>query len=76
MVVEDDAQVLEYTASALQAIGYHVIRAGDGYAALATMTMHSEVSLLFTDVGLPGMNGRLLAEEAKRRIRNCSPRVG
>jgi CheY-like chemotaxis protein len=49
-------------------LGYQVISAADGRAALQVLGAHPELRLLFTDVGLPGgMNGRQLADEAIRR---------
>ena len=51
----------------LRELGYTVLEAETGRAALAVLDA-CDVDLLFTDVVLPdGMNGRTLADEAKRR---------
>ncbi len=68
LVVEDDEDVRRYAVSMLQELGYSVIEAGDGAAALRQLEVHPEIRFLFSDVGLPGdYNGRELAEEAVRR---------
>jgi PAS domain S-box-containing protein len=68
LVVEDDPDVRDYTIEIVGELGYTVLSAGDGATALRLLNSHREVSLLFTDVGLPGgMNGRQLAEQALRR---------
>ena len=68
LVVEDDPDVRDYTIEIVGDLGYTVLSAGDGATALRLLDSHREVSLLFTDVGLPGgMNGRQLAEQALRR---------
>ena len=67
LVVEDDTDVREYSTDALASLGYRVLQATDADTALRVLEEHPEVALLFTDVGLPGRNGRHLAEEAKRR---------
>jgi signal transduction histidine kinase/CheY-like chemotaxis protein len=67
LVVEDDEQVLSLTAQMLRDLGYGVIEAGDGAEALAALSDNPEIRLLFTDVVMPDMNGRRLAEEAQRR---------
>jgi CheY-like chemotaxis protein len=68
LVVEDDPDVRDYTSEIVGDLGYGVLTAADGPAALRLLDAHREVRLLFTDVGLPGgMNGRQLAEEALRR---------
>jgi CheY-like chemotaxis protein len=67
LVVEDDPNVREYTTELLRDLGYTVIEAEDGPSALRQVERHRSVDLLFTDVGLPGMNGRELADEARRR---------
>ena len=66
LLVEDHADVREYAIRALEHLGYGVLSADDAEHGLATLAAHAEVALLFTDVGLPGRNGRLLAEEARR----------
>lgn len=67
LVVEDDPRVLEYSCSALKTLGYRALQAETADAALRILEGDPSVSVLFTDVGLPGMNGRELAKEAQRR---------
>ncbi len=52
----------------LEELGYRVLAAPDGNAALRLLHAHRDIALLFTDIGLPGgMNGRQLADDALRR---------
>jgi PAS domain S-box-containing protein len=68
LIVEDDPDVRDYTVEMVGDLGYSVLSAPDGASALRLLDSHRQVSLLFTDVGLPGgMNGRQLAEQALRR---------
>ena len=68
LVVEDDPDVRDYTVEMVSELGYSVLSAADGATGLRLLYSSREVSLLFTDVGLPGgMNGRQLAEQALRR---------
>ncbi len=66
LVVEDDDDVRVYSTGILRELGYVVLEAANGKAALDMLAKHPEIQLLFTDVGLPGgMNGRQLAEAAR-----------
>ncbi len=68
MVVEDDDDVRAHSVEILHELGYRVLEAPNAQVALEIMGRQPELALLFTDVGLPGgMNGRQLAEEARRR---------
>ncbi|HEY2178203.1 MAG TPA: ATP-binding protein [Caulobacteraceae bacterium] len=67
LVVEDDAGVRDFTASALKDIGYRTLEAANGRAALESLAAHPEIELLLTDVVMPDMNGRALAEHALER---------
>lgn len=67
LVVDDDSDVREYIVSALTQLGYEVLEAGEASTALSVIECHPEVDLLLTDIGLPGINGRQLADEASRR---------
>lgn len=68
LVVEDDADVRRHSCDILTDLGYRVLQADTGAAALAMLDQHADIALLFTDIGLPGgMNGRQLSEEALRR---------
>jgi CheY-like chemotaxis protein len=52
----------------LRELGYVPFDAANGAQGLRLLAMRPDIKLLFTDIGLPeGMNGRELAEEAKRR---------
>jgi PAS domain S-box-containing protein len=68
LVVEDDDRVRAYVVEQLSGLGYHVIEAENGPAALELLERSPDVALLFTDVVMPGgMNGRQLADAARRR---------
>jgi two-component system cell cycle sensor histidine kinase/response regulator CckA len=63
LVVDDDDAVRQVAAKALRRAGYDVLQAGEGEEALRLMREHAgAVHLLLTDVVMPGMNGRELAE--------------
>ncbi|HEX5678607.1 MAG TPA: PAS domain-containing protein [Alcanivorax sp.] len=67
LLVEDDDAVRDQAARQLQDLGYRVISASDGEAALA-MLQEQDVDLLFTDVIMPGgPNGPELARLARQR---------
>jgi PAS domain S-box-containing protein len=66
LAVEDDNDVRAHTCGILRELGYQVLEAANGIAALGVLQAHPGVDLLFTDVGLPGgMNGRQLAGAAR-----------
>ena len=65
LVVEDDATVRDLVLEVLQDLGYTALQAPDGPGGLALLESGQRVDLLVTDVGLPGMNGRQLAEQAR-----------
>lgn len=68
LVVEDDDDVRANSVDSLRELGYRVVEAPDGPSALRLIELDASIQLLFTDVGLPGgMNGRQLADEARRR---------
>ncbi|MBY9063391.1 response regulator [Sphingomonas yunnanensis] len=65
-VVEDNDVVREASVRGIRELGYEVIHASSGEEALRRLAVASKVDLLFTDVVMPGMNGRELAEAASR----------
>jgi PAS domain S-box-containing protein len=63
LVVEDEAAVRRLTCRILTREGYKVLEASDGPHALDTWDAHpGEIDLLLTDVVMPGMSGKELAE--------------
>ncbi len=67
LVVEDDEAVRGVIAAVLEDLGYPFIEAIDATSALEVFDSGLSIDLLVTDVGLPGMNGRQLAEIAMAR---------
>jgi two-component system, NtrC family, sensor kinase len=67
LVVEDDTDVRDYVVETLASLGYKVFEAGEAEIALRLLDENPSVHLLLTDVVMPGMNGRKLAEEARLR---------
>ncbi|ESZ77725.1 CHASE3 domain-containing protein [Mesorhizobium sp. L103C105A0] len=68
LVVEDDPRVRASTADAMRELGYTVIHAASGQEALEKLGDNPGVALMFTDIVMPVMNGRKLAEEALARM--------
>ncbi len=73
LVVEDETVVRELVAEALRDLGYRAIEAVDGPSGLTVLRSHRRIDLLLTDVGLPGLNGRQLADQA--RSMRCNLKV-
>jgi CheY-like chemotaxis protein len=63
LIVEDETMVRMPIAEYLRDCGYNVVEAGDAYEAIAVMDAEEPVSLVFSDVRMPGkMDGFGLAE--------------
>jgi len=70
LVVDDDPMVREILGEQLKSIGYEVKLATDGLDALNQLDTGTVVDVLVTDYSMPGMNGVVLIEEARRRLPN------
>jgi two-component system cell cycle sensor histidine kinase/response regulator CckA len=65
LVVDDESMVRRLVRLQLESLGYHVIEAATGAAALGLLNVEAlPVDLLLGDVTMPGMNGRELAHRA------------
>lgn len=67
LVVEDEPGVRQFSIEALTELGYPVVAAEGAATALTLLDRHPDIALLFTDVVMPEVNGRQLADEALRR---------
>lgn len=66
LVVEDDKTILNLVRKILKMYGYNVLEAQDGEDALKVSEAHEDpIHLMLTDVVMPGMNGRELAERIR-----------
>jgi signal transduction histidine kinase len=62
LIVEDDPAVRVLVGSVLSDLGYAFVEASDADSAVPILDSTQRIDLLISDVGLPGMNGRQLAE--------------
>ncbi|GAB2515193.1 PAS domain-containing sensor histidine kinase [Lysobacter humi (ex Lee et al. 2017)] len=68
LLVEDDPDVQVMAIETLRHLGYAVLTADEGFAALDVLDRDPEIEILFTDVVMPkGMSGVDLMHEARRR---------
>ena len=67
LVVEDEPGVRHMSVQMLRDLGYTVIHASDGKQALAMLDSQPSFDLLFTDVVMPDMNGKQLADLIKQQ---------
>ncbi|WP_348749617.1 response regulator [Pseudomonas rhodesiae] len=66
LIVEDDAAVRVLVSAVLKELGYAYVEVGDGHSAVPIIQSDQRIDLLISDVGLPGMNGRQLAEMGRQ----------
>ncbi len=66
LIVEDDPAVRALVSEVLNELGYAFIEAGQATDAVPILESAQRIDLLISDVGLPGMNGRQLAEIARQ----------
>jgi CheY-like chemotaxis protein len=65
LVVEDEALVRMLVVQAFEEAGFIVHEAGEAKGALEVLRTVDAIGLMVTDVGLPGMDGRRLADQAR-----------
>ncbi len=65
LVVEDEPTVRSLVVDMLKDAGFEVLEAGDGHEGLQRIHSEARIDLLLSDVGLPKLNGRQLAEAAR-----------
>jgi DNA-binding NtrC family response regulator len=66
LVVEDEAFVRLLVVQSLEEAGYAVRQAAEAIAAMDAVRSDDAISLMITDVGLPGVDGRRLADQARQ----------
>lgn len=71
LVVDDEPLVRLFAAEMLEDAGWTAIEAADSAEALALLSTHPHVDVLFTDINMPGMDGLELA----RRVHNMNPAI-
>jgi signal transduction histidine kinase len=67
LVVEDNPEVRTFVTSAVEELGYTALQAEDAESAERVMAAHPEVSILLTDVVMPGPSGVQLADVVTKR---------
>ena len=67
LVVEDEAIVRLLIVEVLSDLGYRALEAADGPGGLRIVQSSQRIDLLVTDIGLPGLNGRQLADAARAK---------
>ncbi len=65
LVVEDERVVRDLIVEVLHELGYETLQAPDGLSGLRVLQSLARIDLLVTDIGLPGLNGRQLADQAR-----------
>ena len=59
LLVEDDPRLLRVLSKRLRSLGYQIIEADNGAAALDQLAARPEIALIFTDMVMPGRHDRL-----------------
>jgi CheY-like chemotaxis protein len=65
VVIDDEPVVRGLIVDVLEELGYRALEAADGPSGLALINATQHIDLLVTDIGLPGLNGRQVADAAR-----------
>lgn len=68
LLVEDDASVRLLVCDVLDELGYKSVEAAEPFSAIRMLESGARFDLMITDVGLPSMNGRQLADIARQHL--------
>jgi PAS domain S-box-containing protein len=68
LIVEDNEGVRAFASDALRDYGFTVLEAADASEALRMLESKTAIDLLFTDIGLPGINGKELVAMVQRKL--------
>ena len=72
LVIDDDLAMRTLLGLTLEGMGYLVLVAADGEAALEIAREHPEIRLLLLDVVMTGLSGKELVEQLQASLRDCS----
>ena len=64
LIVDDDENVLEIATEFVQRLGYNAVVASNGADALNILRRNQYLTVLFSDIDMPGMDGEELARAA------------
>jgi CheY-like chemotaxis protein len=67
LLIEDETAVRELVVDVLEELGYRAVQAADGPSGLKLLQSGMRLDLLVTDIGLPGLNGRQVADAARQK---------
>lgn len=67
LVVEDESDLRDIAVAALSGLGFYVLEAPDGDAALSLLSSREDIEFLFTDIMMPGMTGTELTARALKQ---------
>lgn len=68
LVVDDEPLIRMYAVDVLEDAGFSIVEAGSAEEALDQLSCHPEITVLFTDINMPGkLDGLDLAREVHRR---------
>lgn len=65
LLVEDEERVRHMSVDSLRELGYTVVQASDGEQALEMLTIQPRIDMLLTDIVMPGITGKVLADRAQ-----------
>ena len=66
LVVEDEPVIRDLVVEVLGSMGYVTLEAADGPTGLAVLQSSRQVDLVITDIGLPGLDGRQMIDQARK----------
>ena len=61
LLVEDDARIRRYASRCLKELGYQIVESANAAQAIEILQTDKHIDLLFSDIMMPGMDGRALA---------------
>ena len=75
LAIDDEEQILDFIDRVMTHFGYDVMLASDGTEGVEMLSNGHRFDLVLTDIGMPGMNGYLVAEHVRNSERPETPVV-